>query len=79
MSGFRVEEIEGHVFVECATCGSDADWVDCEQCVDGFTHHDCGEDTCCCADPEDNVACDTCGGGEGWYVCRNAECPERAP
>lgn len=57
---------EGH---PCPTCGSDMDWRDCERCCDGFVGHDCGEDTCCCADPEDNVVCDICDGEEGWYVC----------
>jgi len=41
-----------------------------EECWDcggvGF-YHDCGEDTCCCADPDeqDMVPCRTCG-GTGW-------------
>lgn len=29
--------------------------------------HDCGEDTCCCLDPEPNVPCDFCGEmGDEW-------------
>jgi hypothetical protein len=41
----------------------DGEYVDCWDCGgEGVTHHDCGEDTCCCANPEDNVVCDTCGG-----------------
>ena len=34
------------------------DWCDGE----GFSGHDCGEDTCCCADPEENITCHVCGG-----------------
>ena len=42
------------------------DGVECWDCGgEGVTHHDCGEDTCCCLSPEDNVACETCG-GRGW-------------
>lgn len=37
--------------------------VDCWDCGgEMYTHHDCGEDVCCCAHPEDNVRCETCGG-----------------
>lgn len=35
----------------------------CEECGgDGTTGHDCGEDTCCCLRPEENVTCLSCGG-----------------
>lgn len=64
----------------CPTCGSDMDWRECERCTGGYVGHDCGEDTCCCADPEDNVVCDICEGEEGWYVCyRCTPDAERAP
>jgi hypothetical protein len=37
--------------------------VDCPECQgEGVTHHDCGEDSCCCADPEPNVRCRVCDG-----------------
>ena len=39
---------------ECWACGGE-----------GFVLGDCGEDTCCCADPETQhpmVRCETCGG-----------------
>jgi len=43
------------------------DEPECWNCAGtGFTHHDCGEDTCCCLDPEDNVRCDTCE-GRGYF------------
>lgn len=36
---------------------------DCPNCAGtGFSSHECGEDTCCCLHPEDNVICDWCGG-----------------
>lgn len=54
---------------QCAHCGSSCDWHECQSCDDGFDGHDCGEDTCCCARPEDNVPCDICGGDGGWWVC----------
>lgn len=58
----------------CAKCGSDVEWEDCWDCGgEGFTHHDCGEDTCCCLEPENNVGCDTCNGSNGWYRCHSCE------
>jgi hypothetical protein len=54
---------------QCARCGSSIDWRRCEICDDGFDGHDCGEDCCCCAHPEPNVACDVCGGKGGWWEC----------
>ena len=55
---------------KCPECGCRMEWAECEVCggkgVDG---HDCGEDCCCCADPEDNIACDCCLGEGGWWVC----------
>jgi hypothetical protein len=39
------------VAIECRACGGE-----------GVSSHDCGEDSCCCECPEDNVVCDTCGG-----------------
>lgn len=43
-------------------------WVECWQCGgEGSDGHDCGEDTCCCLWPEDNVTCDICLGKGGWY------------
>jgi hypothetical protein len=44
-----------------------SEWVDCWNCGgSGFSHHDCGDDCCCCADPGDNVECDICDGVGGW-------------
>ena len=43
------------------------EWIDCWNCDgEGYSSHDCGEDTCCCLIPEDNVQCDVCRGKGGW-------------
>jgi len=54
---------------QCARCGSSMDWHRCDNCEDGYDGHDCGEDCCCCAFPEENVICQYCEGQEGWYRC----------
>lgn len=54
---------------QCARCGSSCEHIDCFDCEDGFSDHDCGEDTCPCAEPELNVVCDTCRGYGGWWNC----------
>jgi hypothetical protein len=54
---------------QCARCGSSMQRMSCSDCEDGFVDHDCGEDCCCCADPEPNVVCGTCGGECGWWEC----------
>lgn len=43
---------------KCWNCGGD-----------GVSGHDCGEDCCCCLDPEDNEPCDVCEGEGGWKAC----------
>jgi hypothetical protein len=57
--------------VICDRCGCcEMDWEECEICGgDGVDGHDCGEDCCCCADPEDNIPCAYCGGTGGRFVC----------
>lgn len=55
---------------QCARCGSTIAFEDCEDCGgEGVTRHDCGEDTCCCADPVNNVRCDSCRGSGSFAVC----------
>ena len=45
-------------------------WEECWNCGgEGTDGHDCGEDCCCCADPEDNVRCDICNGKGGYMIC----------
>lgn len=53
----------------CAKCGNEKEWRDCYNCDGGYSYHDCGQDCCCCLDPEDNVTCDICDGREGWLQC----------
>jgi hypothetical protein len=54
----------------CDTCGSAFRQVECWNCGgEGFSHHDCGEDSCCCLDPEDDVECDICAGNGHYDVC----------
>jgi hypothetical protein len=55
--------------VQCKRCGSSMSFEPCEHCLDGFDGHECGEDTCSCADPQDNRACGVCGGEGGSYSC----------
>jgi len=42
------------------------EWVDCYNCEEGASHHECGEDTCVCLDPQPNVKCNVCNGTGGW-------------
>src|SRR5581483_568283 len=52
----------------CLCC--ELDWRECESCDgEGVDGHDCGEDCCACAYPEDNVRCDSCSGKGGFYYC----------
>jgi hypothetical protein len=55
----------------CPRCGCcTLIWTECDYCGgEGYTGHDCGEDCCCCLDPEDNVRCDICKGYGGWNEC----------
>ena len=41
--------------------------MDCDE--GGMSDHECGDDTCCCADPQPNVVCETCDGKAGWILC----------
>ncbi len=62
----------------CPICGEEMDWQRCESCDEGFVGHDCGEDCCCCLDPEDNIKCDICDGKGGYWQCRNVPHAEKA-
>ena len=56
--------------MEMCSCGMIKEWVECSECGgEGVTHHECGEDTCCCRDPEQNVNCHVCIGMGGHYAC----------
>lgn len=57
---------------ECICDGNG--WVPCwNTCNEGY-FHDCGEDTCCCLDPEDDVPCEVCG-GRGVITCKAHDRP----
>ncbi len=50
-----------------------SDLETCFQCHGLGGWHDCGEDTCCCIDPEEiTLFCDECN-GEGVLICRDDE------
>lgn len=54
----------------CARCGSSLHFENCDWCGgSGYDRHDCGDDTCCCLDPEDNIPCGLCDGRGGWWAC----------
>lgn len=53
----------------CPDCGEGKERVDCYNCDNGFSYHDCGDDVCCCFLPEDNVNCDICLGEGEYLVC----------
>ena len=54
----------------CDRCGNEKRYVDCYNCGgECFSYHDCGEDTCCCVNPVDNMTCDICEGDGGWMQC----------
>jgi len=55
---------------QCARCGSSVVWQDCTQCGgEGMHGHDCGDDTCCCLYPDENIECGICDGVGGWRLC----------
>lgn len=64
---------EGHEYdigPSCPTCGADLHWEDCDSCGgEGADGHSCGDDTCCCRYPVDNVRCGQCEGYGGWHQC----------
>jgi len=56
----------------CKTCGHEMEYEECWNCGGtGYSHHECGEDCCCCADPIDNVPCDNCDHLGGYWICQN--------
>ena len=60
----------------CEKCGWELSWRECWNCEEGFSYHDCGEDCCCCLNPENNVRCDICYGKGGWMMCDMCHPPE---
>lgn len=71
----RIPVLDAEPSEACKVCGSDVEWVDCWQCGGegyGDEFHDCGEDCCCCLDPEPGE-CPGCHGRGGYLECLNAE------
>lgn len=57
----------------CARCGSSLEFETCEMCGgEGVDGHDCGEDSCCCMHPDDNITCDACLGRGAWPRCMSS-------
>lgn len=68
--GIEYYVIGDHEDAQCARCGSSVASLECWNCGgEGYTHHDCGEDCCCCRYPENNVPCDVCHGQGGRLRC----------
>ena len=56
----------------CPACGCDTFYERCWDCGgEGYSGHDCLDDTCACLEPEPNVICETCD-GEG--VLKKCQC-----
>ena len=54
----------------CPRCGCcELTTEECEQCDEGLDGHDCGDDCCCCEDPEPNLACQFCNGRGYFEIC----------
>jgi hypothetical protein len=49
-------------------CDCEDGWITCWSCGGEGDYHDCGEDCCCCAEPEfdERVDCQECHGRGGW-------------
>lgn len=58
---------DGKLCERCQCC--EMTWEHCDNCEDGFSGHDCGEDTCCCLYPAENLVCGVCNGEGGWWRC----------
>lgn len=54
----------------CPVCFGPMDREPCWQCDGEGGWHDCGEDCCCCADPDEiDIWCDECDGEGEYLVC----------
>ena len=57
---------------QCPVCGCEMEWEPCWQCFGEGGFHDCGEDSCCCLEPELNIPCDVCDWEGEYPVCPRA-------
>ncbi len=57
--------------LQCSLCGEVMVWESCWYCMGAGGFHDCGEDCCPCADPDDdlNEDCPECDGQGEYPVC----------
>lgn len=55
---------------DCPNCGGATRYRRCNSCDDGYSEndHDCGEDVCCCLDPEPGQ-CSECDGKGHFLWC----------
>lgn len=59
----------------CSVCGTETESTECWKCHGEGGFHDCGDDTCPCANPTIDNVCEECN-GEGYYPeCRNSQMP----
>ena len=59
---------------QCKRCGSSVSFEECWACGgDGVDGHDCGDDTCFCLRPEENVDCTHCHGTGHFATCLSSE------
>ena len=63
--------------VYCKKCRGQVEWQECLNCEEGYSYHNCGEDTCACLNAENNVQCDVCNGNGGWWKCHSCESKEK--
>lgn len=64
----EIDDTDGETAdADCPKCDGSTRSRRCQSCEDGFSEsdHDCGEDTCCCLDPEPGE-CSECA-GKGWF------------
>lgn len=69
---------DGGIDNVCEQCGLSLEWISCWSCFGEGGYHDCGEDCCCCLEPDEdlNIQCDVCEGEGGWLGCE--ACAEKS-
>lgn len=53
----------------CRICGAPMERVSCWHCLGEGGFQDCGEDCCCCLEPELNEGCQECGSRGTYLEC----------
>lgn len=58
------------MYQECPICAAMMEAESCWHCLGEGGFHDCGDDCCCCADPEEITdICPECDGEGEYMVC----------